>query len=210
MFCFCCAACIAFFSLNTNTQKKPSKNNHQKNKNSKKGLEALALSTVLAATAFPRAKKVAMIFLYSVTTPLGIAIGIAVSSFYDAGSATAVGVQGVLNGVSGGMLLYISMYQVRAVCVCVLCVLVFGFVCVCVLVLVVLLCAVLIYAPLKSWNFPVLKHPPHTRNTYHTTPQLIGEEFSRNDLLGRPGLLAAMYGALLVGAAAMAVIAIWA
>ncbi len=47
----------------------------------------------------------------SITTPLGIAVGIAISSTYDPETRVARGVQGTLNGVSGGMLLYIAMYQ---------------------------------------------------------------------------------------------------
>jgi zinc transporter 1/2/3 len=66
------------------------------------GLEALALGSVLALTSFSTAKKVAMLLLYSLTTPLGIAIGIAVSSSYDPESITSKAVQGTLNGVSGG------------------------------------------------------------------------------------------------------------
>jgi zinc transporter ZupT len=66
------------------------------------GLEALALGSVLALTSFSTAKKVAMLLLYSLTTPLGIAIGIAVSSSYDPESTTSKAVQGTLNGVSGG------------------------------------------------------------------------------------------------------------
>jgi zinc transporter 1/2/3 len=59
-------------------------------------------------------------------------------------------VQGTLNGLSAGMLLYISMYT------------------------------------------------------------LIGEEFSRQDLNTQRGLRFSMYGALLLGAAVMAIIGIWA
>lgn len=46
-----------------------------------------------------------MVALYSATTSIGIAIGIAVSASYDAEGVTAKAVQGTLNGVSGGMLL---------------------------------------------------------------------------------------------------------
>lgn len=78
------------------------------------GLEALALGSVLALTSFSHAKKVGMLLLYSLTTPLGIAIGIAISSSYNEESVTSKAVQGTLNGVSGGMLLYIGMYQLIA------------------------------------------------------------------------------------------------
>lgn len=78
------------------------------------GLEALALGSVLAITAFSQFKRVAMLFLYTITTPIGIAIGIAIASGYDPNSITSKAVQGTLNGVSGGMLIYIGMYQLIA------------------------------------------------------------------------------------------------
>lgn len=78
------------------------------------GLEALALGSVLAVTGFTKAKKLSMLLLYSLTTPIGIGVGIAISSTYDEESVTSKAVQGTLNGVSGGMLLYIGMYQLIA------------------------------------------------------------------------------------------------
>eukprot|EP00878_Enallax_costatus_P000535 GHUV01000630.1.p1 GENE.GHUV01000630.1~~GHUV01000630.1.p1 ORF type:complete len:388 (+),score=25.50 GHUV01000630.1:179-1342(+) len=78
------------------------------------GLEALALGSVLALTSFTKFKKFSMLLLYAVTTPIGIAIGIAIASSYDPDSVTSRAVQGTLNGVSGGMLLYIGMYQLVA------------------------------------------------------------------------------------------------
>jgi zinc transporter 1/2/3 len=65
------------------------------------GLEALALGSVLALTSFSFIKKMAMLVTYSITTPIGIAIGIAVSSSYNPRSVTSRAVQGTLNGVSG-------------------------------------------------------------------------------------------------------------
>lgn len=113
------------------------------------GLEGMSLGTVLALTHFSRAKKVVMAVTYSLTTSIGIAIGIAASATYDPDGVTAKAVQGTLNGVSGGMLLYISMYQ------------------------------------------------------------LIAEEFSREDLVVRGRLRAAMICGLLLGACSMCVLAVW-
>jgi zinc transporter 1/2/3 len=59
------------------------------------------LGSVLALTSFSFSKKMAMLITYSITTPIGIAIGIAVSSSYDSRSVTSRAVQGTLNGVSG-------------------------------------------------------------------------------------------------------------
>lgn len=78
------------------------------------GLEALALGSVLALTTFPTIKKVAMLFLYTITTPIGIAIGISIAATYDPRSVTSLAVQGTFNGVSSGMLIYIGMYQLIA------------------------------------------------------------------------------------------------
>eukprot|EP00775_Hariotina_reticulata_P009847 gene9847-10006_t len=78
------------------------------------GLEAVPLGSVLALTGFHPFKKFSMLLLYSITTPIGIAVGIAVSSFYDPESITSKAVQGSMNGVSGGMLLHIGMYQLVA------------------------------------------------------------------------------------------------
>eukprot|EP00877_Chromochloris_zofingiensis_P006292 jgi/Chrzof1/1916/Cz10g26060.t1 len=113
-------------------------------------LEGLALGSVLALCDFSKLKKVAMLVLYSITAPLGIAVGIAITSSYDPGSEVSRAVQGTLNGVSGGMLLYIAMYQ------------------------------------------------------------LIAEEFSREDLLVKPKLRLGMYASLLLGAACMCILGIWA
>jgi zinc transporter 1/2/3 len=78
------------------------------------GLEALALGSVLALTTFSYVKKVLMLFLYTITTPIGIAIGISIASTYDPTSITSMAVQGTINGVSSGMLIYIGMYQLIA------------------------------------------------------------------------------------------------
>jgi zinc transporter 1/2/3 len=49
--------------------------------------------------------QVIILLCYALATPLGIAIGVGVSSTYDPHSLTARAVIGVLNGVAGGMLL---------------------------------------------------------------------------------------------------------
>lgn len=55
-----------------------------------------------------------MIVLYSLTCPVGIAVGIGIASTYNGETEAARGVQGAFNGVSGGMLLYISLVQLIA------------------------------------------------------------------------------------------------
>ena len=63
---------------------------------------------------FSTLKGAIMILTYSLTCPVGIAVGMAIASSYDAESERARGVQGTLNGVSGGMLMYISLVQLVA------------------------------------------------------------------------------------------------
>lgn len=55
-----------------------------------------------------------MIVVYSLTCPVGVAIGIGIAQTYNSETDTARGLQGSFNGVSGGMLLYISLVQLIA------------------------------------------------------------------------------------------------
>ncbi|KAG2429753.1 hypothetical protein HXX76_010537 [Chlamydomonas incerta] len=77
-------------------------------------LEGLGLGSVIARGGFSRAKAAAMAGFYSLTCPAGVATGMALARLYDPDSEVARGVQGTLNGVSGGMLLYISLVQLVA------------------------------------------------------------------------------------------------
>lgn len=78
-------------------------------------LEGLGLGAVVVAARFSRIKSAIMALSYAVTTPLGIVIGIALSSSYiDPRSTAARAVQGSLNGVASGMLLYIAIIHLIA------------------------------------------------------------------------------------------------
>ncbi|KAG2434372.1 hypothetical protein HYH02_012387 [Chlamydomonas schloesseri] len=77
-------------------------------------LEGISLASVVLRGGFTMVKGMFMIITYSLTCPVGIAVGMAIASSYDAESENARGVQGTLNGVSGGMLLYISLVQLVA------------------------------------------------------------------------------------------------
>lgn len=55
-----------------------------------------------------------MSIFFSVTTPVGIAVGMAISSSYDDSSPTALIVQGVLNAASAGILIYMSLVDFLA------------------------------------------------------------------------------------------------
>ena len=77
-------------------------------------LEGLSLASVIIDGCFPLWKGIAMVLTYSLTCPVGIAIGIAIASTYDGESERARALQGAFNGVSAGMLLYISLVQLVA------------------------------------------------------------------------------------------------
>lgn len=55
-----------------------------------------------------------MIITFSLTCPLGLAIGIEISNSYNAESVKAIAIQGTFNGVSAGMLLYVALVQLIA------------------------------------------------------------------------------------------------
>eukprot|EP00955_Chlamydomonas_euryale_P042971 352470-Chlamydomonas_euryale.AAC.7 len=84
-------------------------------------LEGIGLGTVIAKGFFapphvttPLAgmmKAVAMVVSFALTLPIGVAIGIGVASSYEEDSTVSNAVQGVLNSVSGGLLLYIALVQ---------------------------------------------------------------------------------------------------
>jgi zinc transporter 1/2/3 len=78
-------------------------------------VEGLALGSVLAAAQrMSRNKKYILAVVYALTLPAGIAAGLLASESYDPMSPVAVLVQGVANALSGGMLLYVSMFSLLA------------------------------------------------------------------------------------------------
>ncbi|GIL77054.1 hypothetical protein Vretimale_3218 [Volvox reticuliferus] len=77
-------------------------------------LEGISLASVVTRGGFSALKGGLMILTYSLTCPVGIAVGMAIAETYDAESTKSRGIQGAFNGVSGGMLLYISLVQLVA------------------------------------------------------------------------------------------------
>ncbi|XP_027331718.1 zinc transporter 5-like isoform X2 [Abrus precatorius] len=55
-----------------------------------------------------------MALFFSLTTPVGIAIGMAITKFYKENSETALIVEGVLNAASAGILIYMSLVDLLA------------------------------------------------------------------------------------------------
>jgi solute carrier family 39 (zinc transporter), member 1/2/3 len=57
---------------------------------------------------------ITMAMFFSLTAPVGIALGIAISSSYNAHSSTALIVEGVFNSASAGILIYMSLVDLLA------------------------------------------------------------------------------------------------
>jgi len=55
-----------------------------------------------------------MATFFSLTTPIGIAIGMGVSSAYKENSSTALTVEGVFNSASAGILIYMALVDLLA------------------------------------------------------------------------------------------------
>jgi zinc transporter 1/2/3 len=71
--------------------------------------EGLALgSTIVAADFSSKAKRILMAMIYGITTPLGIAIGIAVRSTYSPTSPSGLLTQGILEAISGIFIAWIN------------------------------------------------------------------------------------------------------
>lgn len=77
-------------------------------------LEGAALGSFITRAQLPVWKGMLMVIIYSLTCPAGVAIGIGVAETYDPESTKAAAIQGVFNGVSAGMLLYVALVQLIA------------------------------------------------------------------------------------------------
>ncbi|KAL2942984.1 Zinc transporter 8 [Bienertia sinuspersici] len=55
-----------------------------------------------------------MAVFFSITTPLGIAIGIGITNIYDETSSVALIVQGLLNSIAAGILIYMALVDLLA------------------------------------------------------------------------------------------------
>ncbi|CAJ0627182.1 465_t:CDS:2 [Entrophospora sp. SA101] len=78
--------------------------------------EGLGLGSRIAALKLPEGsfKPWLMSLAYGATTPLGIAIGLSVRETYNPSSSTALIVQGVLDAISAGILLYAALVELLA------------------------------------------------------------------------------------------------
>lgn len=79
--------------------------------------EGLALGSRLASIEWPQSKRWTPYLLaigFAITSPLAIAIGLAVRSLYDPGSAAALIANGVFDSISAGILIYTGLVELMA------------------------------------------------------------------------------------------------
>ncbi len=74
--------------------------------------EGLALGTTVVEAEFTsNLLSLALTLVYGVTTPLGIAIGIAIHSTYNPNSPEALLTQGIFDSLSAGILIYTALVE---------------------------------------------------------------------------------------------------
>ncbi|XP_022751625.1 zinc transporter 1-like [Durio zibethinus] len=76
--------------------------------------EGMGLGGCISQAQFKSLSVAIMGTFFSLTTPLGIAIGIGISSFYNGNSPTALIVEGVFNSASSGILIYMALVDLLA------------------------------------------------------------------------------------------------
>ncbi|KAK9794638.1 hypothetical protein WJX73_005364 [Symbiochloris irregularis] len=81
-------------------------NNPQRSASTLEGNEGLALGVLFVKAEYSRLKYIILAFWFVIITPLGVAIGIGVSSVYNGESKAALGTEGAFDSVSAGILIY--------------------------------------------------------------------------------------------------------
>ncbi|KAK9163736.1 hypothetical protein Syun_004638 [Stephania yunnanensis] len=71
--------------------------------------EGMGLGRCILQAEYKFFKKSVMVFFFSVTTPFGIALGIALSSVYKENSPSSLITVGLLNASSAGLLIYMAL-----------------------------------------------------------------------------------------------------
>ncbi|BBN70389.1 zinc transporter 1 precursor [Prunus dulcis] len=71
--------------------------------------EGMGLGGCIAQASFKSRATAVMALFFSLTTPIGIAIGIGISNIYTENSPIALAVEGILNAASAGILIYTSL-----------------------------------------------------------------------------------------------------
>nr|AVC05619.1 zinc-regulated transporter/iron-regulated transporter-like protein 4 [Sedum alfredii] len=76
--------------------------------------EGFALGGCISQAQFKNLSATMMACFFAITTPTGIAIGIGLSSFYNSQSARALVVEGTLDSISAGILVYMALVDLIA------------------------------------------------------------------------------------------------
>lgn len=76
--------------------------------------EGFALGGCISQAKFKTLSAALMACFFAITTPMGIAVGIAISSVYNANSPKALVVEGILDSTSAGILIYMALVDLIA------------------------------------------------------------------------------------------------
>ncbi|XP_076946730.1 putative zinc transporter 10 [Bidens hawaiensis] len=76
--------------------------------------EGMGLGGCILQAEYKTLKKAAMVFFFSITTPFGIALGIALSKTYKENSPSSLITVGLLNASSAGLLIYMALVDLLA------------------------------------------------------------------------------------------------
>ncbi|KDO64383.1 hypothetical protein CISIN_1g044821mg, partial [Citrus sinensis] len=76
--------------------------------------EGMGLGGCITQAKFKSRGVAILALFFSLTTPVGIAIGIGISSVYDENSPTALIVEGIFNAAAAGILIYMSLVDLLA------------------------------------------------------------------------------------------------
>jgi len=76
--------------------------------------EGFALGGCIAQAQFKNLSAVLMASFFAITTPAGIAAGVGLSTFYNPNSPRALVIEGILDSVSAGILIYMSLVDLIA------------------------------------------------------------------------------------------------
>lgn len=76
--------------------------------------EGIGLGGCIVQANFRAKATVIMAVFFSLTAPIGISLGIAISSSYNGNSSTALVVEGIFNAASAGILIYMALVDLLA------------------------------------------------------------------------------------------------
>nr|AFK48496.1 unknown [Lotus japonicus] len=76
--------------------------------------EGMGLGGCISQAKFETKAVIVMALFFSLTTPVGIAIGMGITNAYDENSQTALIVEGIMNAASAGILIYMSLVDLLA------------------------------------------------------------------------------------------------